>query len=208
VSRTILLATRSAHKAAEIQRIVSTTSSIELITLRDLGIQESPVEDQLENQPTFAGNARAKAVFFARRAVLDTLADDSGLEVIPLDLAPGVRTRRFALDAGRTELSGDALDAANNQLLLQRLQSFPAGQRAARYVCACALASPEGELIASVGTCSGEIALEPRGTGGFGYDPLFYIPDLGLTFAELTPEQKDDRSHRARACRALVSLIR
>ena len=208
MSRRVLLATRSRHKAAEIQRLVKPASSIELITLQNLGIQESSAEDDLENEPTFVGNARAKALFFAHLTGVETLGDDSGLEVIALNLAPGVRTRRFALDAGQCELTGAALDAANLELTLQRMQSFPAGQRAARYVCACALASPGGELVTSVGTCSGEIAFERRGTGGFGYDPIFLIPGLGRTFAELTPDQKDDLSHRARACRALLSLIR
>jgi XTP/dITP diphosphohydrolase len=207
VSRRILLATRSRHKAAEIQRILSPTSRFELITLRDLGMEESPEEDELEKELTFAGNARAKAEYFARRSSLETLADDSGLEVFALGLAPGVRTRRFALDAGRTDLQGDALDAANNELLLESMRSVPSGQRGARYVCACTLARPAGDSITAIGTCSGEIATAPRGTAGFGYDPLFYLPDLGLTFAELTPEQKDARSHRARACRSLASLI-
>jgi XTP/dITP diphosphohydrolase len=207
VSRRILLATRSRHKAVEIQRILAANTHVELITLRDLGIEESPEEDELEKELTFGGNARAKAKYFARRAALETLADDSGLEVFALGLAPGVRTRRFALDAGRTDLSGDALDAANNELLLERMRSVPQAQRGARYVCACALARPDGETVTAIGTCSGEIATTPRGNGGFGYDPLFYLPDLGVTFAELTPQRKDERSHRARACRALQSLL-
>jgi XTP/dITP diphosphohydrolase len=207
VSQRILLATRSRHKAAEIQRILRSTTHAQLITLDEAGISESAEEDDLENEPTFIGNARAKALYFARKSSVPTIADDSGLEVRALAWGPGVRTRRFAIDAGYAGPSGDALDEANNRLLLERLSALPEGERQARYVCAAAFAHPNGEIASAIGTAVGAIAFSPTGTGGFGYDPLFFIPDLGLTFAQLTPEQKDQRSHRARAFRALATII-
>jgi XTP/dITP diphosphohydrolase len=203
----LVLATRSEHKANEIRRILAQTRDLQLVTLRELGIEESAAEEELESAPTFLGNATAKAAYFARRLGRPTLADDSGLEVDALDHAPGVRTRRFALDAGFTDLTGTALDLANNQLLLQRLKHMPAGQRAARYVCAAALATPDAPTRAALGTCQGEIALTPSGQAGFGYDPLFWLPDLHATFAQLAPEIKDARSHRARAFRALATIL-
>ena len=199
----ILLATRSAHKAAEIQRILQ-RHDIELVTLAQLGLEELPEEDELEDAPTFVGNAIAKARYFAERSGLPTLADDSGLEVAALDNGPGVRTRRFALDHGRTNLSGEALDRANNELLLEMLRDRT--DRAARYVCCAAFVNDE-TVMSAIGTTSGQIAHAPKGSGGFGYDPIFAIPELGVTFGELTPSQKDDRSHRARAFRALSAIL-
>jgi XTP/dITP diphosphohydrolase len=206
VSERILVATRSRHKASEIARILGRTRALQLVTLKDAGIAESAAEDELETAQTFLENARAKALYFARATGMPVLADDSGLEVVALGMTPGVRTRRFALDAG-IDAEGDALDAANNRLLLERLAAVPDERRAARYVCALCFARPACEIVCSIATCSGAIARAPRGTGGFGYDPLFLIPDLGLTFAELSPEQKDARSHRARALRALASVL-
>jgi XTP/dITP diphosphohydrolase len=191
----------------EIKSIVARTTRIELVSLADLGIAESPEEDALETASTFLENARAKALFFARQTGFATLADDSGLEVAALCNQPGVRTRRFALDTGYSNLTGAALDQANNELLLQRLEGIPPAQRAARYVCAAVLARHDHAVEAAIGTCAGEIAMAPRGKGGFGYDPLFLLPDLDLTFAELDPAQKSARSHRARAFRALSTLL-
>jgi XTP/dITP diphosphohydrolase len=206
VNDPILVATRSRHKANEIARILTRARSRQLITLNDAGIAEIPAEDELETATTFLENARAKALYFAHLSGLPVLADDSGLEVQALNNAPGVRTKRFALDAG-IQAAGDALDDANNQLLLERMENAPDDQRAARYVCALCFAKPDGELFSSLGTCTGAIARAPRGSSGFGYDPLFLIPDLGITFAELSPAQKDARSHRARALRALASVV-
>ncbi len=203
----VLIATRSTHKAAEIQRIIGAIRSLELVMLSDLDLPEAPEEAAIENAPTFLENAAAKAFYFAGRSGLPTLADDSGLEVAALDGAPGVRTRRFALDAGRVSLTGDALDLANNHLLLERLRAVPLPQRAARYVCAAAFVDTTGHPLHALGICSGEIAFEPLGNYGFGYDPIFLLPQLGVTFAQLTPEQKDLLSHRARAFRALSVLL-
>ena len=202
----ILVATRSRHKASEIARILGRARPRQLITLNDAGITESAAEDALEAATTFLENARAKALYFARLSGLPVLADDSGLEVLALNNAPGVRTKRFALDAG-IHATGDALDEANNKLLLELMQNVPDDQRAARYVCALCFADSTETLLSALGTCTGSIAGKPRGSGGFGYDPLFLIRDLGITFAQLSAEQKDARSHRARALRALASVL-
>jgi len=232
----IALATRSAHKAQEIRQILG-TAPLQLLSLADLDIPATAEEDLVENAVTFVGNAIAKARYFAALTGLPTIADDSGLEVDALGRRPGVRTRRFALDHGYSGPGGVALDQANNTLLLDKLRAVPDTERTARYVCAAALAwpapahktapqdttdSPVAEhagsgtfagthrpqrTLAALGTCEGRIAHELRGTGGFGYDPLFLLPDLDITFAELSAGQKNARSHRARAFRALVPLL-
>ena len=202
-----LLATRSAHKAQEIRRILAQSTDVDLVTLAELGVPETSAEDELEVAHTFLENARAKALYFAQLTALPTIADDSGLEVVALGNKPGVRTRRFALDAGFTDLTGAALDRANNQLLLDRLRSTPPQQRTARYVCAAVVASPGAIVHAALACCAGAIALEPRGEGGFGYDPVFLIPELDATVAQLSPLQKDSLSHRARAFRALSTML-
>jgi XTP/dITP diphosphohydrolase len=204
----VALATRSTHKAREIRDLLSRVThaipDLQLLSLDELGIPPGPDEDDIEAFDTFRENAVAKARYFAQRAGVPTIADDSGLSVAALGGAPGVRSKRFS---GRTDLSGDALDEANNALLLERLRGVPPGQRAAHYVCAAALAFPSGAVYTALGVCSGEIALAPRGTGGFGYDPLFIVPELGATFGELPPEEKNRRSHRARAFRALAAEL-
>lgn len=210
----VALATRSTHKAAEIREILH-TANLQLVSLADLGIAESAAEETIENAETFTANAVAKARYFAELTGLPTIADDSGLEVDALGKRPGVRTRRFAIDHGYTGPGGLALDQANLNLLLEHLRDVPDRERAARYVCAAALANPAGarrshageKLITTIGTCAGSITRAPRGTGGFGYDPIFLLPDLNLTFAELSREQKNARSHRARAFRALAAFL-
>ncbi|HEY8484857.1 MAG TPA: non-canonical purine NTP pyrophosphatase [Longimicrobiales bacterium] len=204
----VALATRSTHKAREIRDLLSRVAhaipDLQLLSLDELGIPPGPEEDHIEAFDTFRENAVAKARYFAQRAGVPTIADDSGLSVAALGGAPGVRSKRFS---GRADLSGKELDEANNALLLERLRGVPPGQRAAHYVCAAALAFPSGAIFTALGVCSGEIALAPRGTGGFGYDPLFIVPELGVTFGELPPEEKNRQSHRARAFRALAAEL-
>lgn len=200
----IAVGTRSAHKLAEIRGILGVQADIEIVGLDELGIPATPEEDAVEAFDSFVENARAKAAFYAARTGLPTLADDSGLAVDALGGAPGVRSKRFS---GRADLSGAALDRANIELLLSRLADVPAERRGAHFVCVAALALPDGRSLATIGTVAGRIAPEPRGTGGFGYDPLFLLPDLGVTFAELPPEEKNRRSHRARAFRALAAHL-
>ena len=204
----ILIATRSHDKAAEIVELVTAATSARLLTLSDLGLAPSPAEDDVENFPTFLENALAKGRYFAQLTDRPTLADDSGLMVHALHGGPGVRTKRFAIDHGYRGAGGKELDTANNELLLTQLRDVPRGQRGAQYVCAGAFVRPNGEAITAIGTCTGIIAQQPQGDGGFGYDPLFLLPELGRTFAQLTRAQKHEFSHRARAFRALASHLR
>jgi XTP/dITP diphosphohydrolase len=177
----------------------------ELVSLDELGIQGEPVEDGL----TFETNARIKARFAARATGLPALADDSGLEVQALDWGPGVRTRRYA---GPT-----ATDEENNARLRAELAGVPTERRRARYVCVLALALPDPSapgglrVITRRGTTRGRIALEPRGSGGFGYDPLFEPagePPGGRTFGQYDAAEKDAISHRGRAARRMTPVLR
>lgn len=199
----LVLATRSRHKADEISAIL-TPVGFELITLDDIGVDHDPAEEDIEAFPTFRANAVAKARWFADRLGRVALADDSGLRVDALDGLPGVRTKRFS---GRADLAGAALDRANNERLLAVLEGTPTGDRRAHYVCCAAVAWPDGRALATTGTVAGSIATEPRGDGGFGYDPLFHVPDFDARFAEVPADVKNSISHRARAFRAIASLL-
>jgi XTP/dITP diphosphohydrolase len=162
-----------------------------------------------ENGLTFAANATLKAVYYSRLVPGEwVLADDSGLEVDALGGAPGVRSARFAADAGvgKAPSSGDT-DAQNNRFLLQRLAGVSPAQRTARYRCVLAAARDGEVLHTAEGTVEGLILEAPRGTGGFGYDPLFYLPALDLTMAEIDLETKHTLSHRGRAIAALLALL-
>ena len=176
---------------------------VELLTLDQAGVEPTPEEDGIEAFDTFIANARAKADHFMRITGLPTIADDSGLGVDAIDGAPGVHSRRFS---GR-DLAGFELDRANNDHLLHLLRNVPHEQRTAHYTCAAVLHEPDGHRLAAIGTCSGIIADEPRGTGGFGYDPLFILPHDGRSFGEMSAAEKHRFSHRARAFRALATLI-
>lgn len=180
------------------------------------GIGEIPAPD--ENQPTFAGNARLKAAYYSRiaaerRDAVLVLADDSGLEVDALHGAPGVRSARYALDAGFAapeKANGSAgavmsTDESNNLCLLDRMRGID--NRKARYHCVLALARGGEVLLTADGKVEGEILAAPRGRGGFGYDPLFWLPELGRTMAEISLEEKHTLSHRGRAFRALLPQL-
>jgi XTP/dITP diphosphohydrolase len=202
----LLLATRNADKLREIGEILAGAAPTDrIVTLRDLGITEHPAENELEAFDTFEENAIAKARYFAARAGVPTLADDSGLCVDALDGAPGVHSKRFS---GRSDLRGVDLDAANNATLLHRLDGVPAEERTAHYVCVVALATPDGGLVTARGECHGVILREARGAGGFGYDPLFFLPDHDRSFGEVPREEKNLISHRARAVRGAARCIR
>jgi XTP/dITP diphosphohydrolase len=190
-------------KAREISRILE-PYRITVETLDDADIHETPDEETIESFPTFTGNALAKACFFAARTAAPVLADDSGIEVAALDDAPGVRSRRFA---GRGDLRGADLDRANNDALLARLAGIAPEHRKARYVCAAVAVFPDGRRFLAVGVVSGRILDAPAGAGGFGYDPLFFLPEQGCTFGQLDPDAKNRISHRARAFRALAACI-
>jgi XTP/dITP diphosphohydrolase len=199
----LVLATRSAHKAAEIDAILNPLR-IQVVTLQDVPLEPDPREDDLEAFDTFRDNALAKARWFATRLSRPVMADDSGLRVDALGGQPGVRTKRFS---GRSDLSGIELDRANNQRLLEALHGVPDPERSARYVCCAAIAWPDGRAVTALGTVAGSIGREPRGEGGFGYDPLFHVPELGARFAEVSADAKNAMSHRARAFRGLAVLL-
>jgi XTP/dITP diphosphohydrolase len=193
----LLIATRSEHKLRELRELLQLERA-ELVSLDELGVEGDPVEDGA----TFEDNAAIKARFGAAASGLPTLADDSGLEVDALDGGPGVRTRRYAGE--------DATDADNNAKLLAALDGLPSERRGARYVCALVLAVPGDTYVYARGECRGRIATTPRGSGGFGYDPIFEPesePPGGRTFGEWSAEDKHRISHRGRAARAMAPLL-
>jgi XTP/dITP diphosphohydrolase len=201
----LVVATRSTHKLREIREILGELVGYALLDLNQAGVPEAADEETIEVFETFAENALAKARYFARKTDSLVLADDSGLCVPALGGAPGVRSKRFS---GRTDLRGDELDEANNQHLLQLLRSVPFADRVARYVCAAALAFPDGTEQTFLGRCEGVILEEPRGEGGFGYDPLFFLPSEGATFGEIPATRKHLLSHRARAMQQVGAVLR
>lgn len=193
---TLMLATGSSGKVAELSALLAlhpVLAGISLLTPRDW---PHPLPDVEETGATFEENALLKARALAGATGLPALADDSGLCVDALGGAPGVYSARWA--------GPDADDARRNEKLLARLAGVPSPQRAARFICAVALALPDGAAHTAEGACEGEILEAPRGEGGFGYDPLFLLPDLGCTMAELTSDRKNARSHRARAVAGLA----
>jgi XTP/dITP diphosphohydrolase len=199
----LLAATRSPGKQPEFKRLLA-PAGVEVLFPDEVGLRESSTEDRLELADTFEGNARRKAEHFARLSGLPTVADDSGLEVFALGGAPGVRSRRWAGATG----TAAAVDAANNAELLRRLHGAPEARRRARYRCVVVLLRTPGSLPETFeGTCGGRILEQPRGAGGFGYDPLFYSDELGRSFGEATAEEKDGVSHRGRALRALAEAL-
>lgn len=179
-------------------------SGIELVFPDQAGVFPTPEEDRLELHDSFAANARAKAEYFAKQTGLPTVADDSGLEVLSLGGEPGVRSRRWAGAEG-TEAQ---VTAANNAYLLKRLGGAPESRRRARYRCALVLyRTPKGYPETFEGTCNGRILEEPRGSSGFGYDPLFLDDELGKSFGEASAEEKDAVSHRGRALALLRAAL-
>ena len=199
----LLAATRSAGKQAEFRRILEAAGH-EVQFPDEAGVPESPLEDGLETADSFEGNARRKAEYFARKTGLPTVADDSGLEVFALGGEPGVRSKRWAAASG----TAADVDAANNAELRRRLLGAEGPRRRARYRCVLVLLRTPGAIPeAFQGVCNGEIAIAPRGTGGFGYDPWFVSDELGKTFGEATPAEKDAVSHRGRALEALVAAL-
>ncbi len=159
----------------------------------ELGLQVEVVEDG----DTYADNARKKATAYVRASGMLTLADDSGLEVNALGGAPGVRSARYA----------PGHDADRVETLLAHLQDVAWEQRAARFRCVIVIATPTGEAYSVEGVCEGLIAFEPAGRGGFGYDPIFYLPNYNCTMAQLSQEEKNRISHRARAAQAAVPIL-
>jgi XTP/dITP diphosphohydrolase len=162
-----------------------------------------------EDEDTFAGNAGKKAAFYSRLLPGEiVLADDSGLEVDVLNGAPGVRSARYAADAGFLANAELTADARNNLFLLEQLSGIPEEDRGARYRCVLKAALDSQVLLTGEGSVAGRILTAPRGTGGFGYDPLFYLPEIGQTMAEIDLQKKDQLSHRGKALRALLTQLK
>ncbi len=214
-TRTIILATRSRGKLRELEPLFG-DAGFHVFDLDAAGMPEDrEAEDSLERFETFEENALAKARHFFERSggARAVVADDSGLEVVALAGRPGVRSKRWS---GRTDLTGLALDAANNSKLLAELgrleregsdaERLLATERRARYVCVAVYVDRAGERLFR-GECGGRILREPRGAGGFGYDPLFELDGTGTTFAELDRVAKERVSHRGRAFRKLVATL-
>jgi XTP/dITP diphosphohydrolase len=198
---TLLVATTNPHKVRELEELLAPLG----IRTRGLGQEQHGLDEPVEDADSFEGNARIKAVYYARALSLACVADDSGLEVDALGGAPGVLSARYA---GSGE-GRDARDRANNEKLLAELARLGPVSRSARFVCALCLVDASGQVLFETrGTYAGVIADAPRGTKGFGYDPLLYLPELGRTSAELTPEEKNARSHRGAAARALAAYLR
>ena len=190
----LLIATNNAGKAREYRELLAGLA-FELVTPADIGLDL----DVEEGADSFEANAVAKAQAFAVASGLLSLADDSGLEVEALGGEPGVRARRYAGE--------DATDPERVAFLLSKLADVPWERRRASFRCVIAIAAPHGEVEVCDGSCDGYIALEPAGGGGFGYDPIFYAPELSKTMAELTSEQKNAISHRARAAAVARRLL-
>lgn len=193
-SEKILAATTNRGKLREIAQILEGLS-LDLMTLDDLGLNQPAPEEGL----TFLDNARQKALFYSRSTSHLTLAEDSGLEVEYLGGAPGVTSARFS--------GPQADDASNLAKVLKLMHGLPAGKRRARFVCCIVLRRKGKTLTEITGTAEGRISLEPRGRNGFGYDPIFFYPPLGRTFAELTPQEKNGVSHRGQALRQMRDFL-
>ncbi|NLW17768.1 MAG: XTP/dITP diphosphatase [Firmicutes bacterium] len=195
MQRAIVLASRNQGKIKEFRALLAPLG-LQLISLLDL----PDVPDIVEDGDTFFANARLKAETVCKATGLPTLADDSGLVVHYLGGAPGVHSARFAWP--------EKGDGANNAKLLRILADVPEYKRQAHFTAVIALAMPDSETQFATGRCFGLIANEPRGEQGFGYDPLFYIPELGKTMAEIEPTIKNQLSHRAKAMRHMLLLLR
>jgi XTP/dITP diphosphohydrolase len=191
----LLIATRNVHKVHELARILGGVPLV-LRSLADVGISDEVDETGV----TYAENASLKATTYARLSGLLSLADDSGLEVDCLGGEPGLRSARYAGEG------------ASNQdrivKLLGNLEGVSWERRTARFVCVIAIANPDGHTALFEGSCEGIITMEPKGQGGFGYDPVFYLPEFGCTMAELAEEVKNRVSHRAWAAQAAVPFLR
>ncbi len=186
----VLLASNNGHKIKEIKEILG--DFFDVVSLREAGVESDPEE----TGATFEENARIKAVAGMKASGMPCIADDSGLEVFALDGLPGVMSARYA--------GGHGDDSANNEKLLRELENT--SDRSARYVCVICMAFPNGHEIVARGECRGTILKEARGEGGFGYDPLFFFPQFGKTFAEITAEEKNEVSHRKAALREFEKI--
>jgi XTP/dITP diphosphohydrolase len=201
----LLVATRSPGKAREIRDLLAGLP-FELLFPGDVHLERLLEEEDLERGTSYAENAVAKARYFAQRSGLPAVADDSGLEVDALQGRPGVHSARWA--GGGAAGGGVDQDRRNNEKLLAALADVPEEQRSGRYRCVVAyLETPTAAPELVEASCEGYILAAPRGTGGFGYDPLFYSTDLKMSFGEAPPGAKHRASHRGRAFRALTEVL-
>ncbi len=197
--RRIYVATSNPGKLRDFAAAAGT--ELNIAPLPGIGDAPAPAEDA----PTFEGNARKKAEHYSRLYPDElVLADDSGLEVNALGGAPGVHSARYAAKSA----ASNADDAANNARLLREMEGVPDEARRARFVCVLAAARDGQTVLTARGEVEGMILREPRGTNGFGYDPLFYLPEIGKTMAELSAQEKAEVSHRGRALRRLMEAMR
>lgn len=192
----LVLASNNAHKVEEIKAILSQVG-YDVVSMKDIGLGDMEIE---ENGTTFYENAKIKAQALAACVSDVVLADDSGLEVDALGGAPGVYSARYAGEPKS--------DLKNNSKLLDALKETPESKRSARFVTTLVMLFPSGEEIHVRGAVEGIIGYEAKGDNGFGYDPLFFCPTLNKTFAELSAEEKNQNSHRARALEALVERLK
>jgi len=193
----VVVATRNRHKVREIAVLLDEAGvDIQPVTIDEV----APHVELIEDEDTFEGNALAKARQASQACGMPAIADDSGIEVDALGGAPGVRSARFA---------GEPCDdARNNEKMLRETAGVSVEKRTARYRCAAAFVDAKKlEEVVRSGTCEGVLLTSPRGQGGFGYDPLFFLPQLGKTMAEIELEQKNRLSHRAAAFRSLVAAM-
>jgi len=190
----LLIATNNPGKLREYRELLAGLP-VELTTPAQEGLHL----EVNESGQSFVENALLKARAFARASGLPTLADDSGLEVDALGGAPGICSARYA--------GPGASDADRYRRLLRELEGVPWEQRTARFRCVIALVTPDGQVHTAEGVCEGVIAYEPRGEHGFGYDPVFYLPEYGCTLAQLPPEEKNRISHRGRAAQRIRPVI-
>jgi XTP/dITP diphosphohydrolase len=189
----LIFATRNEGKVREMEALLAGSAwSLERLP--------EEIGELAETGATFADNAREKALYAAARLPCPVLADDSGLQIDALAGEPGVRSARY--------IDPDLDPAARNRAVLDKLREVPDPQRTARFVCHLVLAHDGAIVHEATGTCKGTIARQPRGDGGFGYDPIFIVPDLGRTFAEISREEKSARSHRGVAARAMAAFLR
>lgn len=203
----LLIATHNQGKVREYERLLG-GAGIELVSLSEVGIDDAIPEEG----ETYEENALAKARGYAALSGMVALADDSGIEVDALGGAPGVHTARYAGEdaakgSGTNCVSSFLSDAERNALLLRAIEGVPEAERAARFRCVIALAWPDGRAAVAEGVVEGRIAREPRGEHGFGYDPIFFVPEYGCTMAELPEEVKNRISHRARAAAVAARLL-
>lgn len=194
--RKMVLATSNANKLGEIRAILEDLD-IEILSLADVGLEGIEI---VEDGSTYEENSLKKAREIMKRTGVDTIADDSGLEVEALDGAPGIYSARYAGD--------EASDADNNLLLLENLKDVPVEARGARFVSAVSVAFADGRELVVRGAVEGRIAFKAQGNNGFGYDPLFYYPQENCTFAQLDPDFKNRISHRSQALLALHEALK